>query len=118
MATTKKSTTKATAPATETKLFSFRGIVRSFTNVEKTSNRIVKFDTLNAKKTKTIQFYALLKDTEIYLAPYIKSKTVVEVQVKELPAVEGKRQFEIVSLMSELDRTNFNILLADAQAKA
>lgn len=114
MATKTTTTKKATA---EVKTFSFRGTVRSFSTVEGTDNRIVKFDTLNKAKTRTVQFYALLTDSEIYLAPYIKSKTVVEVQVKELPAKEGKRQFEIVSIMSELDRTIFNILLADAEAQ-
>ena len=114
MATKTTTTKKATA---EVKTFSFRGTVRSFSTVEGTDNRIVKFDTLNKAKTRTIQFYALLTDTEIYLAPYIKSKTVVEVVVKELPPKEGKRQFEIVSIMSELDRTIYNILLADAEAQ-
>lgn len=108
-----KSTSKKTVA--EAKTYTFRGIVRSFVAVEDSANRIVKFDTLNASKTKTIQFFALLTDSEIYLAPYIKSKTVVEVQVKELPAKDGKRQFEILSIMSELDRINFNILLADAE---
>lgn len=112
--TTKKTTAKKSA---EVKLFSFRGLVRSFTTVEGSTNRIVKFDTLNASKTKNIQFFALLTDSELYLAPYIKSKSVVEVQVKELPAKDGKRQFEIVSLMSELDKVNFNILLKDAEAQ-
>lgn len=109
-----KSTKKATVATPAT--FEFRGIVRSFTT--KDNVRIVKFDTLNKAKTKTVQFYAQLTDKEIYLASYIKSKAVVNVQVKELEPVEGKRRFEIVSMMSELDRTNFNILLEDSKAKA
>lgn len=112
--TAKKATAKKIE---EVKIFSFRGLVRSFVTVEDSDNRIVKFDTLNASKTKSIQFFALLTDSELYLAPYIKSKTVVEVQVKELPAKDGKRHFEIVSLMSELDRVNFDILLKDAEAQ-
>lgn len=110
-------TTTAKKTTAEVKTFNFRGLVRSFSTVEGTNHRIVKFDTLNASKTRPVQFYALLTDESIYLAPYIKSKTMVEVTVKELPAKEGKRQFEIVSLMSELDKTNFNILLADAEAQ-
>lgn len=110
--------TKKTSGATVATLptFEFRGIVRSFIN--KDDVRIVKFDTLNKTKTKTIQFYAQLTDKEVYLASYIKSKAVVSVKVQELEPVEGKRRFEIISMMSELDRTNFNILLEDSKPKA
>lgn len=119
MATKTTTTKKATAPkaTVEVTTANFRGLVRSFTTVEGTNNRIVKFDTLSKKTNRPVQFYALLTDEEIYLAPYIKSKTVVEVTVKELPPVEGKRRFEIISLMSQLDKTNYDILLADAEAQ-
>lgn len=114
MANTTKSTKKATVATLPT--FEFRGIVRSF--IAKDDVRIVKFDTLNKTKTKTVQFYAQLTDKEVYLASYIKSKAVVSVKVQELEPVEGKRRFEIISMMSELDRTNFNILLEDSKPKA
>lgn len=119
--TTKKASAKATAPATEVKLNSFVGVMYHFTPVQGSTDRICWFDTLNAKKTDTIEFPARLTDDKKYLADYIKEHTVLEVTVKELPEVEGKRQFEIVSMHSETraesKRVNLNALLGYEERK-
>lgn len=117
-ATAKKATeVKATEAikAPETKVYTFTGIVRSF--FQATDDlRLVKFDTLNASKTRVIQFQAALFDTEIYLAGYIKSHTPVEVEVVELPKEnDDKRRFKIISIMSQSEKQNFEALKALAQ---
>jgi hypothetical protein len=104
---------KATA---EVKYNKFIGIMYQFKPVEGSKDRICWFDTLNAAKTETIKFPALLTDENKYLAGYVKNHTVLEVTVKELPPVENKRRFEIVSLMSENERTNLNALLSYEEA--
>lgn len=120
-ATAKKATevkaTEATqtTKAPETKVYTFTGIVRSF--FQATDDlRLVKFDTLNASKTRVIQFQAALFDTDIYLAGYIKSHTPVEVEVVELPKEnDDKRRFKIISIMSQSEKQNFEALKALAQ---
>lgn len=107
---TKKSTAKATTPATEIKYNSFVGILYKYTPVQDSTDRICWFDTLNAKKTDTIKFPALLTDPKKYLAGYIINHTILVITVKELPEVEGKRRFEIVSMRSEGEQTNFDAL--------
>lgn len=111
---TKKTTVKQTEVKQELK--SFAGVVTSYSTVKDSTDRIVHFSTLNKDKTRTVTFNALLTDSERYLASYIKSGAVVEVVVKELPSTEeGKRRFEIVSMMSEKERIAYNNLLAYAQ---
>lgn len=113
MANTKTTAKKETA---EVKYNKFIGIMYQFKPVESSTDRICWFDTLNAKKTETIKFPARLTDKDKYLAGYVKNHTVLEVTVKELPPVEGKRRFEIVSMMSENERTNLNALLSYEEA--
>lgn len=113
MANKATTTKKATA---EVKYNKFIGIMFQFKPVENSTDRICWFDTLNAAKTETIKFPALLTNDTKYLAGYIKNHTVLEVTVKELPPVEGKRRFEIVSMMSENERTNLNALLGYEEA--
>lgn len=110
MATKTTTAKKATAP--EIKTAKFVGIMYQFKTVEGSTDRICWFDTLSADKSKTVKFPARLTDESRYLAGYIKNHTVLEVTVKELPPVEDKRRFEIVSMMSENERTNLNALLS------
>ena len=110
-----KTTSKKTSVASTEKFNKFVGILYQFKQVEGTEHRICWFETLNADGTKTIKFPALLTDNTRYLAGYIKNHTVLEVTVKELEPVEGKRRFEIVSMMSEVERINYNTLVAYAE---
>lgn len=109
-----KSTSKKTVA--EAKYNKFIGIMFQFKPIEGSTDRICWFDTLNATKTETIKFPALLTNSTKYLAGYVKNRTVLEVVVKELPPVEDKRRFEIVSMMSENERTNLNALLSYEEA--
>lgn len=115
---TKTTAKKATVATEEVKFNKFVGILYQFKPVENSTDRICWFDTLNAEKTKAIKFPALLTDSDKFLAGYVKNHTVLEITVKELPPVEGKHRFEIVSMMSESEQTNFNALLSYAERKA
>jgi hypothetical protein len=117
--TTKKASAKTAQTVTEVKLHKFVGIMYQFTNVQNSTDRICWFDTLSKDKSHAVKFSALLTDEDAYLAGYIKGHKVLEVTVKELPEVNGKKRFEIVNMMTESERINYNALLQYAeQAKA
>ena len=92
----------------------FIGILYQFKAVEGSTNKICWFETLNASKTKTVKFAALLKD-DTYLAGYIRNHTPLEVTVVEAEPDGDKRRWEIVSILSESERINFNRLLEYAE---
>ena len=117
--TSKKATatkkTVTTVKAEVGKTSKFIGILYQYKAIEGSTNKICWFETLNASKTKTVKFAALLKD-DTYLAGYIRNHTPLEVTVVEVEPDGDKRRWEIVSILSESERINFNKLLEYAEA--
>lgn len=105
-----KVATESTTPKFVSCEHIFNGIVVGYTPLEE-GGRLIRFSCLNREKTATVSFYASLADDKFYLAPYIKSGKCCRVTVRDLPPVNEKRRFAVVSIMSYDELARFNELL-------
>jgi len=88
----------------------FVGVVASYT-VKDEGGIVVHFKTLSKSGNNLTSVFATLNE-DIHLARYIKDVVPVTVVLGELPSKDDKRQFEVISILSDRDLEAFNKLKA------